>query len=498
MNDDKITLPCGYTTTYQNIINQPDNFECVVCKDHFVNKQECLSVKRNVLVMKQQEAMNEYIKLKMLKEDFDRLSLDRENTLKESFSSIKNKVDLRREELKKKIDDYYFHILNEIENIQKETFATQMKKDIKIENLGLNPISLNLDQKDKIKRMDEYLSDLDKRSQNLNKLISELKIGENYELTKPNDDFKIDDFFGKIEFQIREEKLDEKSFSVDNSNIKLFFDKSLETGLNSIRDFELTFDNKLLIFEHDSIYLYKDSECQRKYFSENNNKICVINNELFAVGCKGYIGIREIYSGNFYKIIETNEKCFNILKCLSKDKLICLSDYTTISIWNYKTGKLIVQFTEEKTISALDELLGGYLCLAIESIIKIIDPDFSNVPKILTGHTRKVTCLKSLNAKGNLASGSEDTNIKIWDFQSISCKKTLIGHTSMVNCLEKLKNGFLISSDRFEVRLWNIHFGVCIQRISIYKATIRVNSENYIALCHIPNNQKCMSILKYE
>ncbi|CAF0721369.1 unnamed protein product [Brachionus calyciflorus] len=410
MEGDKITLPCGFTTAYQNIINQPDNFECIVCKDHVVNKQECLSMKRNVLVTKQEKVKNEYEKLKTLKEDIDRLSLDRDNTLKESFSSIKNKVDLRREELKKKIDDYYFQILEEIENIQSETALIEINK-IDLENLKLIPFSCkqNYDPQDKLSYLDEYLRDIDRKILNLNKLIGELKIGEFYKLTTPKDDLNISNFFGKIEFEVNLEKQEQKSVLIDGSIYQLTCHKSLDIGQKSICDFEFTFDNKLLIAENDFIYLYRNSKCQKKYLNENSEKLCAINNELFAVDCNGKILISEIETGNYYVTIETGRRCFfsRCLMIFRNDKLMSLSN-RTIAIWNYKTGKRILEYTEEKRISVFDEVLNGYICLAIESLIKIVDLSFSNCDpqdlrnksKVLRGHNKNVTCLRSLDEKG--------------------------------------------------------------------------------------------------
>ncbi|CAF0721350.1 unnamed protein product [Brachionus calyciflorus] len=290
------------------------------------SSNKCLSVKRNVLVTKQEKAKNEYEKLKTLKEDFDRLSLDRENTLKESFSSIKNRVDLRREKLKKKIDDYYFQILDEIENIQKEKLAIQMNQDM-IENLELIPFSYqqNLDQKDKMTKIDEYLSEIYRKILNFDKLIGELKIGENYELSTPNDDLN---FFGKIEFQTKERKHEEKSILIDASSssfIQLIHLKKHDIELRYIRDLKFTFDDKLLIAEKDIIYLYKNFKCIKQYYNENIEKLCVLSNKLFAVGCKEKIVIREIESGNYIMTIETNENgpfSLNGLKILKDDKLM--------------------------------------------------------------------------------------------------------------------------------------------------------------------------------
>ena len=46
---------------------------------------------------------------------------------------------------------------------------------------------------------------------------------------------------------------------------------------------------------------------------------------------------------------------------------------------------------------------------------------------------------------GDLASGSEDKTIKIWDSSTWSLKRTLTGHSDWVRSLAVLKNGDLAS-----------------------------------------------------
>jgi len=67
--------------------------------------------------------------------------------------------------------------------------------------------------------------------------------------------------------------------------------------------------------------------------------------------------------------------------------------------------------------------------------------------------------LKDLS-NGNIASGSLDTTVKIWDLASGKCKQTLKGHTHAIIVLEELSNGYLASSalDKTIV-IWNLENG---------------------------------------
>jgi WD40 repeat protein len=71
-----------------------------------------------------------------------------------------------------------------------------------------------------------------------------------------------------------------------------------------------------------------------------------------------------------------------------------------------------------------------------------------------------VTCLKDLS-NGDVASGSLDTSIKIWDPSTGKNKKTLKGHTHAIIALEELSNGQLVSSalDKTVV-IWNVQSGL--------------------------------------
>jgi WD40 repeat protein len=56
---------------------------------------------------------------------------------------------------------------------------------------------------------------------------------------------------------------------------------------------------------------------------------------------------------------------------------------------------------------------------------------------------------------GDLASGSGDTSIKIWNPIDGTLKKTLNGHTNWVYVLTVLQNGDLASGSYQEIKIWN-------------------------------------------
>jgi WD40 repeat protein len=64
--------------------------------------------------------------------------------------------------------------------------------------------------------------------------------------------------------------------------------------------------------------------------------------------------------------------------------------------------------------------------------------------RTLNGHTYSVNALAVLQ-NGDLASGSSDSSIKIWNPINGTLKRTLNGHTSYVWALTVLQNGDLFN-----------------------------------------------------
>lgn len=66
-----------------------------------------------------------------------------------------------------------------------------------------------------------------------------------------------------------------------------------------------------------------------------------------------------------------------------------------------------------------------------------------------------------------MASGHEDSQVKIWNINSGKCLHTLIGHHGRINCLEYLADKYLISgSDDGTMKLWNLEDGNLINTLT--------------------------------
>ena len=73
----------------------------------------------------------------------------------------------------------------------------------------------------------------------------------------------------------------------------------------------------------------------------------------------------------------------------------------------------------------------------------------------LEGHEHSVRCLAVLDG-GQLASGSADTKIKIWDLSTEACVTTLQGHRNGVLYVEVLEDGRLASGSKDNtITIWD-------------------------------------------
>jgi WD40 repeat protein len=95
----------------------------------------------------------------------------------------------------------------------------------------------------------------------------------------------------------------------------------------------------------------------------------------------------------------------------------------------------------------------------------------------LKDYDLSVSCLAVLK-NGDLAAGSVDFTIKIWDMQKMNEKMALIGHESIVSALVVLENGDLASGSWHQIFIWDIQRG-------IRKKTFDINYYNVNCLANL-------------
>ena len=134
--------------------------------------------------------------------------------------------------------------------------------------------------------------------------------------------------------------------------------------------------------------------------------------------------------------------------------------------------------------------------------IKFYDLTTGKIMKRLEGHKSWIECLVNLNLikssgwlpkKGQryIASGSDDTQIKVWCMDNFSCFITLIGHSSYIFCLvqfSEVSQEILISGSQDKtIKIWNFIKGSCLKTLrghegfvnSIVNLNLRINSKKH-------------------
>jgi platelet-activating factor acetylhydrolase IB subunit alpha len=119
-------------------------------------------------------------------------------------------------------------------------------------------------------------------------------------------------------------------------------------------------------------------------------------------------------------------------------------------------------------------------------ISKMTSTDCRIIPKgpaagNLLGHRSSVTCIAAHPQFSLLASGSEDSTIKIWDFETMQYERTLKGHTGPVTGLafDTLGRYLCSSSVDTSAKIWDMKTFVCT-------ATLRGHDHSLSAIVVMP------------
>ena len=152
--------------------------------------------------------------------------------------------------------------------------------------------------------------------------------------------------------------------------------------------------------------------------------------------------------------------------------MLCMCGFVSLSNENCSYGNETIKMWDLED----NKVLGNCGCNYIK---------FQDLKKTLTWqpyHSSGVWCLILLR-NGQLASGSRDKTIKIWNIESAECVQTLQGHSKLVMRLQQLESGELIScSSDTTIKIWNLTEGSCIRTLFGHTSSvrsIRLNNKNH-------------------
>ncbi|RNA03434.1 ubiquitin carboxyl-terminal hydrolase 7-like isoform X1 [Brachionus plicatilis] len=232
MDDTNIILSCGFTSKFKDIAYNKAKFICPVCQTHYITAEECFYMTRNKLVILKRSVE---LKKKDFLIDIKKIEANNENSkyyMDLCYKNLTNKIDIRREELKKeinqKIDEHYFTLLEQVDSIKQEKLAEyetmyektkSLKKELencKIEDKNIiDQIDMNKNLKSKIEEGKKLLQSIEDLFKQPYYLFKEIYLV-----------IDVKKYFGELLFresesEIYTDNLDDNDFNRDKATIKL-------------------------------------------------------------------------------------------------------------------------------------------------------------------------------------------------------------------------------------------------------------------------------------
>ncbi len=126
--------------------------------------------------------------------------------------------------------------------------------------------------------------------------------------------------------------------------------------------------------------------------------------------------------------------------------------YASHTLQGDRAGVDCLAFAQGKLISGSED-----------SNIKIWDLETGACTQTLQGHDHFVYSLAF--AEGKLISGSGDNTIKIWDLETGACRQTLQGHQHGVLCVVFAQGKLISGSNDSTIKIWDLETGACTQTL---------------------------------
>ncbi|CAF0825547.1 unnamed protein product [Brachionus calyciflorus] len=493
MDQVKITLPCGFETTYRALNFGGEKVKkCIMCEQEDLIVDSVLNLPANRLRLKEKEIELELEKLKKLQNEISSVKQDPHFYFEKSYERILIELDIRKEVVKrkfeKKLDDYYTNLTKDLK-AQKDTiiknFEENLAKEAKSARTAFERPSIdsltNIEEKFSV--LETYLKEISQKSDDLNKLIRLSKKGQNKKLHCCRDNIDIERIFGDI--VTSDPQLNYKPAVV-------FDNRQNDSSFIFCR--EEVAENKFLFGFDKKIQLWDVSEKKRlmEYTGHSDHvlALCMIQNDMFA-SCSAdcTIKIWNISSSKCVRTILGHPLAIVTLICLKNGKLVSSSFDKTIKLWNYKTGECIKKLESLKQISnfTLEGENNTIICASEDYSIRIWNVETGINVKTLKGHTEVVHFLKLINSN-SLASGSFDKKVKYWSLESGQCLKTFEVISEYPGPLAILNSGYLISgSVDGTIRFWDTDSGECLKMMQANRDNVcglyLTKNENVLTIC---------------
>ena len=197
----------------------------------------------------------------------------------------------------------------------------------------------------------------------------------------------------------------------------------------------------------------------------NNENINILNNNSVSVFNENDNKNKIKLSYKCIKSIEGHkEKIVSMIE-LSDGSIATGSYDSKIKIWNLESLQCIRTIQEEGNIFCLLEMEPNIILSGTnQNTIQLFDLNYddNNIFKFsFKGHDLWVNCLIKCS-EYYFASGSNDADIKVWDYKNKTIYRTLRGHKDCILAMILLKNKKICSgSADLTLRIWDWGLGVC-------------------------------------
>ena len=162
-------------------------------------------------------------------------------------------------------------------------------------------------------------------------------------------------------------------------------------------------------------------------------------------------------------------------KQINEDTIVSASGDTFIRLWNLSTGANIRTYQSDTAVFSLTVLKNGTLATGDAGLkyhVKIWDAQNTKPVNVLAGHTKQINTLELIGDDDQLASGSSDGTILLWNLANGRKVNTLaIG--SPVWFIRRLDSTSLAAGcGDANIYIWNTTAGTLIRTLKGHSATV--------------------------